>query len=84
MTDEFKTIATTSEGYYTEKRSKFLAFAHHVQTTDEVKDIIAQYRKKYYDARCWALSGTTSEPTTTESPHRQQGSLFLDKSTPTN
>ena len=45
MLDEFKTIATTSEGYYTEKRSKFLAFAHHVQTVDEVKDIIAQYRK---------------------------------------
>ena len=56
MTDEFKTISTTSEGYYTEKRSKFLAFAHHVQTTDEVKDIITQYRKKYYDARhvCYA------------------------------
>ena len=56
MTDESKTIATTSEGYYTEKRSKFLAFAHHVQTVDEVKDIIAQYRKKYYDARhvCYA------------------------------
>ena len=56
MTDEFKTIATTSEGYYPEKRSKFLAFAHHVQTTDEVKDIITQYRKKYYDARhvCYA------------------------------
>ncbi len=56
MSDEFKTIVTTSEGYYTEKRSKFLAFAHHVQTVDEVKDIIAQYRKKYYDARhvCYA------------------------------
>ncbi len=56
MTDEFKTISTTSEGYYTEKRSKFLAFAHHVQTTDEVKEIIAGYRKKYYDARhvCYA------------------------------
>ena len=56
MTDEYKTIASTSEGYYTEKRSKFLAFAHHVQTVDEVKDIIAQYRKKYYDARhvCYA------------------------------
>lgn len=56
MLDEFKTIASTSEGYYTEKRSKFLAFAHHVQTVDEVKYIIAQYRKKYYDARhvCYA------------------------------
>ena len=55
-TDEFRTIATTSEGYYTEKRSKFLAFAHPVKTTDEVKDIIAGYRKKYNDARhvCYA------------------------------
>ena len=56
MTDEYKTISGTSEGYYTEKRSKFLAFAHHVDTLDEVKDLLAQYRKKYYDARhvCYA------------------------------
>ena len=56
MIDEYKTIATTSEGYYTEKRSEFLAFAHPVKTLDEVKDIIAGYRKKYYDARhvCYA------------------------------
>ena len=56
MTDEYKTISATSEGYYTEKRSKFLAFAHHVDTVDQVKDIIAGYRKKYYDARhvCYA------------------------------
>ena len=56
MTDEYKTITGTSEGYYTEKRSKFLAFAHHVDSLDEVKAIIAQYRKKYYDARhvCYA------------------------------
>ena len=56
MTDEYKTIKETSEGYYTEKRSKFLAFAHSVSTVDEVKDIVAQYRKKYYDARhvCYA------------------------------
>ena len=56
MTDEYKTISGKSEGYYTEKRSKFLAFAHHVDTFDEVKDLLAQYRKKYYDARhvCYA------------------------------
>jgi len=56
MIDEYKTISGTSEGYYTEKRSKFLAFAHHVETVDEVKDIVAGYRKKYYDARhvCYA------------------------------
>lgn len=56
MTDEYKTLKSGGEGYYTEKRSKFLAFAHHVQTVDEVKDLIAGYRKKYYDARhvCYA------------------------------
>ena len=56
MTDEYKTISCTSEGYYTEKRSKFLAFAHHVEDVTEVKDIVAGYRKKYYDARhvCYA------------------------------
>jgi uncharacterized YigZ family protein len=56
MTDEYKTIQATSEGYYTEKRSKFLAFAHHVETVDEIKEILAGYRKKYYDARhvCYA------------------------------
>ncbi len=55
--DEFLTIAEKSaEGFYSEKRSKFLAFAFHVTTEDEVKQIVADFRKKYYDARhvCWA------------------------------
>lgn len=55
--DTYKTISpAVGEGYYTEKRSKFYAFAHHVESADEVKDIIAQYRKKFYDARhvCYA------------------------------
>ena len=57
MTDQYKTISDKiGEGYYTDKRSKFLAFAHHVTTTDEIKALLAQYRKKYYDARhvCYA------------------------------
>lgn len=54
--DEFKTIVNIGEGTYSEKRSKFLAFAHHVETLEEIKDIIQEYRKKYYDARhvCYA------------------------------
>ena len=56
MNDLYLTISTTGEGYYTEKRSKFLAWAHHVDTVDEVKSLLADYRKKYYDARhvCYA------------------------------
>ena len=56
MLDEYRTIKTEGEGYYTEKRSKFLAFAHHVETVEQIKDLLAGYRKKYYDARhvCFA------------------------------
>lgn len=57
MTDTYKTLtAQVGEGFYSEKRSKFFAFAHHVSTVDQVKHIIAQYRKQYYDARhvCYA------------------------------
>ena len=56
MNDLYLTISTTGEGSYTEKRSKFLAWAHHVDSVDEVKSLLAEYRKKYYDARhvCYA------------------------------
>lgn len=56
MSDTYLTIQDKSEGIYTEKRSKFLAFAHPVETTDEIKDLLTDYKKKYYDARhvCYA------------------------------
>ncbi|MBF1569842.1 MAG: YigZ family protein [Prevotella sp.] len=56
--DKYKTIKekTIGEGYYSEKRSKFLAFAHHVDSVDEALELVKEYRKKYYDARhcCYA------------------------------
>lgn len=55
--DEFLTITDTpAEGFYSEKRSKFLAFAFHVTSEEEVKQYVVEFRKKYYDARhvCWA------------------------------
>ena len=57
MNDSYQTISKViGEGFYSEKRSKFFAFAHHVESVDEVKEILSQYRKKYYDARhvCYA------------------------------
>ena len=57
MNDEYKTITErVGEGYYSEKRSKFLAFAHHVETQEQIKELLARYRKEYYDARhvCYA------------------------------
>lgn len=58
MEDKYTTIIKdkVGEGFYSEKRSKFLAFAHHVESHEQVKEIISTYRKKYYDARhvCFA------------------------------
>jgi len=54
--DTYKTIKGIAEGYYTEKRSRFIAYAVPVKTVDEVKIALDKYRKQYYDARhvCWA------------------------------
>ena len=56
MDDTYKTISKIAEGTYTEKRSKFLAFAIPVRTLDEVKEHLKFYEKKYFDARhvCYA------------------------------
>ena len=56
MEDSYKTIASLAQGTYTEKRSKFLAFAMPVRTLDEVKEHLKYYEKKYFDARhvCYA------------------------------
>lgn len=56
MSDTFRTIKNISKSIYTEKRSKFLAFAIPVESVDEVKAIVSKYQKEYYDARhvCYA------------------------------
>ncbi|MBO6080913.1 MAG: YigZ family protein [Bacteroidales bacterium] len=54
--DTYKTIAKPSEGSYSEKRSKFLAYAFPVQNEQEVKQRLAEIQKKHWDARhhCYA------------------------------
>lgn len=56
MSDTFRTIKNISKSIYTEKRSKFLAFAIPVESVEEVKAIVSEYQKEYYDARhvCYA------------------------------
>lgn len=56
MADTYLTLARPSEAIFREKMSKFLAFAHPASTVEEAKAVIAQYQKKYFDARhvCWA------------------------------
>jgi len=56
MSDTYKTITSATEGIYKEKGSKFLSFAIPVSNVEEVKEIMKNYRKEYYDARhvCYA------------------------------
>lgn len=56
MKDSYLTIRGSTRGEYSEKRSKFLAFAFHVETADEVKQLVSQIEREYYDARhvCYA------------------------------
>lgn len=64
MEDTYKTIDKAAEGYINERKSKFFSYIFPVKTEEEVKDILEEYRKKYYDARhvCWAyMIGTSRE-----------------------
>lgn len=54
--DTYKTLKYPGEGIYKEKMSKFISFAHPVESAEEAKEIIKKYQKEYFDARhvCWA------------------------------
>lgn len=56
VNDSYRTISGSAEGFYSEKRSRFISYAVPVRTVEEVKAEIDKYRKQYYDARhvCWA------------------------------
>lgn len=54
--DTYKTIAEPARGSYSEKRSKFLAYAFPVQTEEQVKERLVEIQKRHNDARhcCYA------------------------------
>lgn len=68
MEDSYITLTDNKigQGTYSERRSKFLAFAHHIETEEAAKHIIQSYRKKYFDARhvCYAYSLGYNSPIT--------------------
>ena len=53
---EYLTIKSVGKGEYTEKKSRFLGEIHPVTTEEEAAAVVAQARKRYYDARhhCYA------------------------------
>lgn len=54
--DTYRTIASPGKAVFTEKRSRFLAFAFPVTTAEQALAAVADLSREYYDARhvCWA------------------------------
>lgn len=54
--DIYYTIEGAGSAKYTEKMSRFLAFALPVSSASEAKELIKSYQNEYHDARhvCWA------------------------------
>ena len=57
MTDTYKTIEKPSdEVLFKEKNSKFFGYAFPVQSENEVKEILDQFKKQHYTARHWCYA----------------------------
>ena len=56
MENTLKTLQGISEGSYKEKGSRFPAFAMPVKSADEVKSLLAAYKKEHHKAKhiCYA------------------------------
>lgn len=54
--DSYISIAEPSKGLYKELGSKFISLAYPVESVEEVKEIISNIKKEYFDARhhCYA------------------------------
>lgn len=54
--DKYRTVNAIAEGLYKEKGSRFISFIYPVKTEEEIKEILAEIKTKYYDARhhCYA------------------------------
>ena len=54
--DTYKTISAKSEGLFKDKGSRFIGLVFPVKSETEVKEILAEIKKKYYDAthHCFA------------------------------
>jgi uncharacterized YigZ family protein len=62
----YKTVSTTGRGEYTEKKSRFLAEAVHVETAGEAEAYLESVRKAHYDARHHCFAYIAGEPGTTD------------------
>ena len=51
MAEGYYTIEKEAQGEITEKKSRFICDLYHVESEDEIKDIVEALKKKHYQAR---------------------------------
>jgi uncharacterized YigZ family protein len=51
LKDHYKTVAGVAEGLYKEKGSRFIASVYPVETEEEIREILAGVKARYFDAR---------------------------------
>ncbi len=56
MIESYHTIKGKAFGEYREKGSKFFAYAHHIESEEEIKEWNAFYRKEHPKARHWCYA----------------------------
>jgi uncharacterized YigZ family protein len=49
--DTYKTIKSLSQGIYKERGSRFIAYAFPVSSLDEIKPLLDDYHKRFFDAK---------------------------------
>jgi uncharacterized YigZ family protein len=64
LKDTYKTVEKMAAGLYKEKGSRFISSVHPVTSEEEIKQILAEIKTRYFDARhhCYAwILGTNGE-----------------------
>lgn len=56
MVDAYAIISQKGEGEYKDRGSKFLGFAHPVQSASQALEIVEQYKKMHHKARHWCYA----------------------------
>ena len=81
--DTYRTIAAPAQSLYKEKGSKFIGLAYPVNSEEEIKQILHQLRKEYFDARhhCYAYilgaDGTSYRANDDGEPNHSAGDPIL-------
>jgi uncharacterized YigZ family protein len=85
LIESFFTISHSATGSYKEKGSKFLAFAHPVTDSEQIRVKLDEIKKEYHDARhhcyAWVLGGDKSQFKTSDDgePNHSAGDPILNQ-----